>query len=304
MNHPLHNISICIPCYEQQGDGHRTLAQLLKSIALQNCPSAIRVYISDNSKDDKIRKMVRNFADLNPLIFIGYKKSMKRGVSANSNAAIKMATTEFIKIMYQDDFFVTKNAVALIIEKLHTHHWVVCDSVHVNNEGKILKNVTPHLDKNRIIRNIENTIGMPSVVAWRKTKVTFDEKLKTALDTDFYGNMLIEHGLPGHIHKTIIAQRIWNKSVSSIQPDATETDKKLIAEKHTRAEPTENTSAPKKEWFYAELKEYWQKSRGADKRKLTKEEQEASHKFALEVSGIVVGGIRKNGARKNKTRDS
>ena len=49
-------ISICIPCYEMSGKGHKYLEHNLNHIVSQNYKN-FEVIISDQSQDDKIKTL-------------------------------------------------------------------------------------------------------------------------------------------------------------------------------------------------------------------------------------------------------
>lgn len=209
-------ISVCIPTYEQFGKGHLKLKQLFDSILMQDCVKKVEVCVSDNSaKENKgIQELVKEYEKK---LTIKYFRNTKTfGVSNNTNAAIKMASTDMIKIMYQDDYFVHKAALSEFIAGLEKSHWCICDSNHVKDTGTIINKVTAKCDVKKLGSGV-NPIGMPSVIGFKKTKLVFDNRLKTLLDIKFYLDLFNTYGEPHIINKVLVAQRIWDSSVSSIQ---------------------------------------------------------------------------------------
>lgn len=189
-------ISICIPAYEQ-GEGHATLEKLLQSIQMQSFKE-YEICVSDNSG---------TFQDLCIKYGARWQHNNKTfGVSANTNAAIDMATYDCIKIMYQDDWFITD-----CLHEFITDTWKVSASTHYFESGK---RINQYPDFIRTMSTETNCLGMPSVISFNKCKVRFNEDLKMVLDLDFYFQLFNIYGQPKIIKGHNIAQRIWNKQQS------------------------------------------------------------------------------------------
>lgn len=191
-------ISICIPAYEQ-GEGHATLEKLLQSIQMQSFKE-YEICVSDNSG---------TFQDLCIKYGARWQHNDKTfGVSANTNAAIEMATHDCIKVMYQDDWFITD-----CLHEFITDTWKVSASTHYFESGK---KINQYPDFIRTMTTQSNGIGMPSVISFNKCKARFNEDLKMVLDIDFYFQLFNIYGQPEIIKGHNIAQRIWNKQQSYI----------------------------------------------------------------------------------------
>lgn len=207
-------ISICIPTYEQDGTGYEKLSQLLMSIFMQNCRNNIEVVISDNSKDDKVHKTCIEFAGKLDIKYIHNNKTF--GVSANTNNAISHASYDLIKPMYQDDMFISDKAVSFFITTLMYYGWSVSKSVLVNEKSKTKLLTNPHYQEDI---HFCNTIGMPSVIAFRKCEARFKEDLLFILDGDFYKQLYEKYGLPIIGSTSFVLQRIWSGSQTSTLDD-------------------------------------------------------------------------------------
>lgn len=218
-------ISICIPTYEQRGEGAKMLSVLLMSIATQTFSDPFEVVISDNATDGSIKKVVEGFKFTYPRLVIGYHFNPVRGVSENINNSIDLARYDKIKLMMQDDYFAHPMALKYFSDALDHSGWVMSDSRHVNAEGtKIGERRANYYPENFDT----NTVGMPSVIAFRKSDIRFDARLSTFCDVYFYYQLYQKFSYPGHIPHKIIAQRYHNASQSRNQPGSHVKDKNFL----------------------------------------------------------------------------
>lgn len=178
-------VSICIPTYEK----HVSLKRLLDSIAKQKYCD-IEVIITDNSKlplkstffpellNDKV-KYFHNYPSLEP--------------ARNWNKCLSLATGEYIKIMFDDDWFADENSLGNFVNLLEFNSdcgFAFCGSWQVSSTSKFSRAITDKQAK-RIQNNYKNLmngnfIGAPSAVFYRKNAFLFDDKLKWLVDVDFY----------------------------------------------------------------------------------------------------------------------
>jgi glycosyltransferase involved in cell wall biosynthesis len=114
-------ISVCIPTYEQHGSGAHYLKILLQSLEQQQGVD-FDVIVSDNSAGAELEKLCAAFS---AGLSIRYLRNPVRGVSNNSNNAIANATSDFIKIMYQDDLLMGPHSLVQFAEALTRRAWAV-----------------------------------------------------------------------------------------------------------------------------------------------------------------------------------
>lgn len=213
--------SICIPTYNQRGKGAYMLTQLLNSIRRQKGVD-YEVCISDNDTTSSIYKVVEQFDDL---MTIRYLHNPVQGASENINAVLNMACYDKVKLMMQDDMFYSDSALQLFSEILDKYAWVISDSIHINETGgrtgKRIANYDPTNFDN-------NTVGMPSVIGFRKNDLRFDARLKTFCDLYFYYQLYQLYGMPGKVPGFNIASRFHNASQSRNQPPSHAADKNLL----------------------------------------------------------------------------
>jgi glycosyltransferase involved in cell wall biosynthesis len=200
-------VSICIPCYNNADEVER----LLNSILGQTYTD-YEVNISDDSTDDETEKLVEQYRGMiDNLNYIHNEKPY--GHIFNWNVAIKMATGEYIKIMFSDDWFTSKDSLGEFVNLLDTNsraifafsgsRQVMLDGQNIGNMHHVtsMHNKTSYdryapreyIEKLRkdyryLIRS--NQIGAPSATIYRRdsdgTVTLFDEKSNWASDVFLY----------------------------------------------------------------------------------------------------------------------
>lgn len=110
-------------------------------------------------------------------------------MAENTNAGIKRARGEFIKILYLDDWFAHDNALQAMVEEFtHIDEWLIC-GVDTN----------PHPQWTSDIETGNNKLGSPSALMFRnnfENNILFDENMSWLLDCDLYKRMEEKHGTP------------------------------------------------------------------------------------------------------------
>lgn len=218
-------ISIVIPTYDQQGEGPRMVTQLLNTIRLQKISYPYEIAISDTSTTDEIKHICRAFKTLP----INYTRNTKTfGASENINNAISLARYQMVKLMCQDDLFARADSIDIFVEALKKRDWVISNSVHINEAGQVTYKKQAAYNHNRFDKNIT---GMPSVVAWKRCDLRFDETLKTVCDMKFYYDLYELYGPPEIIKEFTVAQRFWKGSLSRNQVNLHQKEVQLLREK-------------------------------------------------------------------------
>lgn len=155
------------------------------------------VIITDDSPDDSVANFLRqNYTD--PRIQY-YKNVAPLGTPENWNEGIRQATGDWIKLMHDDDWFATENALKHFHEAVMTNnagfYFCAYNNVYLdksttelvtlpNARWKRVKNFVPAL----YARNI---IGPPSVVLVKKDIANrYDKRMKWLVDIDYYIQVL------------------------------------------------------------------------------------------------------------------
>lgn len=212
-------ISICIPTTEliySDGKimGPHMLNHLLKSISEQTYTN-YEIIISDQSKTDVIKNEVDNWSNLNIKYF---KNDKGRGSAAkNLNFAFTKATGEYIKPIFQDDYFFSPNTLEYIVSNLRDHTWGFVGTYHCreNEINNLYRPFSPRWGNAISILSGQNTVSGPSVMFFKNDNNFFDEDLCWLNDVEFYYRLYIKYGLPLLLPKQEIVQRLRDEGVSN-----------------------------------------------------------------------------------------
>src|SRR3989338_9998299 len=195
-NYNKTTISVCIPTYEMHGKGSILLKRNFNMLLGQTFKN-FEVIVTDNSPDDIIKNLCKdpNYKALN----VKYIRNPKRGISPNTNEAIKQSTGELIKILYMDDYLTNKNSLQDIVDSFKGY-WLVTGCGHDTGNGKIRDMHLPTWNKKLYLG--KNTIGSPSVLTIKnENPPLFDENLTWTLDCDYYQRLYDQHGEPTILNK-------------------------------------------------------------------------------------------------------
>lgn len=218
-------ISVVIPTYEQHGKGVHYLTLLLRSLFNQR--GGFEVIVSDNSKDDVIKQLCEKFAtNLN----LKYVHNPIVGISANFNRGINEASYEKIKLMCQDDLLTSPLALTEFEKALDHSHWAVSASTWIDENGHLIKYHGASWNKD-MLKGV-NSIGMPSVTAFKKNEFEFDTNLTTLSDCEYYWLLMEKYGPPKWINKALVAQRFHSLSVSNTQAHKGREEYEYLKQKH------------------------------------------------------------------------
>lgn len=195
-----------------KGHGVMYLDNLFSSIHNQTFKD-YEVVVSDHSQDNKIQDLCHLWSEKFSIKYIkcshGYGNS-----SINTNNAIENAKGEFVKIMHQDDFFYSDNALEIINKELFEKgsSWGVCGFIHLNENNNFFKKRTPKF-KNSIMA--ANLMGAPSVSFFKREDNLLDENLIWMNDAELYFRLNKKYGKPLIIKDILVVIRVWGNRVTS-----------------------------------------------------------------------------------------
>lgn len=239
-------VSVCIPTCELI-NGTNMLTQLFQSIVEQSFDD-YEIIVSDQSVSADIKNLCRHW---NAKINLVYITEHHRGSGEeNLNNAIRQARGKYIKIMYQDDFFVDNTALAKMVERLELgpERWVAMGCLHCNEDDT--KNLfKPHIPKWIEVFNLalgNNTIGSPSVTMFENNGILIDEKLIWLMDCEFYYRLRRATTTPALLLDTGIAIRLRKDSITNtmITPELIKEEKLYIKIKHQQNISPDITKLP------------------------------------------------------------
>lgn len=211
MGKDMPKVSICIPTYNNADE----VAHLLESIFEQDYTD-FEVNISDDSTNDEIAKVVEQYQEKyqkNQIRYIHNEKGL--GHIFNWNAAIRMATGEYIKIMFSDDWFTDCRSLGEFVRMLDENQdallafsgsrQVMLDGQNIEDVKHVTKdNTKPSYDRyasDEFIQRLQqdyrflfcgNQIGAPSACIYRRgsSLTLFDEQSNWASDMYLYFDLL------------------------------------------------------------------------------------------------------------------
>lgn len=167
--------------------------RLLDSIAVQTYQD-FEVVITDDSPDDSVEAVVRNYPSL-PIRY--FRNPVALGTPANWNQGISLAQGEWIKIMHDDDWFRTPESLKRFADETKKgFHFICARYVNVFEDGREEAPAFPPVWRKRIVGNpltllSTNVIGPPSVtMVHRQIQEQYDTFMKWRVDLDFYIRVL------------------------------------------------------------------------------------------------------------------
>ncbi|HEU4610366.1 MAG TPA: glycosyltransferase family 2 protein [Chitinophagaceae bacterium] len=181
-------ISICIPVYKNLD----FLQRLLDSIASQTY-TGYEVILTDDSPDNEVEQYVRQRKDIPRLRY--FRNPHPLGSPENWNEALRHASGDWIKIMHDDDWFVSPDSLEKFAGAAGANKADFIFSSFFNvylDSGKQEMMTPPALRLKALQRSpasllSKNIIGPPSVVMYRnKPDSLYDRSLKWLVDIDFY----------------------------------------------------------------------------------------------------------------------
>lgn len=195
--------SICIPTYEMGDYGDKFLEDNFNRLLNQSIQD-FEIVISDQSNNSSIEKCCEKYSSR---LNIKYIHNMDgRGKAAiNLNRALLNATGEFVKILFQDDFFVDDLSLEKIRDKFIQENcgWVVNSFTHSHDRISFSGNTRASYN-DRILYGV-NTIGNPSNYCVKKDHVQMlDENLLYVVDCEMYYRTFLSCGLPGIVNDILV----------------------------------------------------------------------------------------------------
>ncbi len=181
-------ISVCIPTYKNPAYVER----LLQSILTQTYRD-FEIVMTDNSPDDSIAHLVHQFSDRLPILY--HKNDPPTEMAENFNRGMGKASGRWIKMMHDDDWFNTPDALAKFAEAAHRTKskfiFSACQEVFSISGEKKEHTLTgwrkEMLEQDPLNLFFLNVIGHPSVVMHiNEPEILYDTQFRWVVDVDFY----------------------------------------------------------------------------------------------------------------------
>lgn len=200
-------ISVCVPVSIRHESQIQYFIELMDSLINQNYDLK-EILVSDDQGTKEIEYICAKLRDSG--INIQYTISNYTGIANNLNHCISMAKGDLIKIMFQDDFFITGNALSHIQETMSRAEssWYVSACNHYSQEKAIYFEDFFPKKSNRLLDGA-NSISSPSVVTFKSDQfLPFSDKLTYLIDCEWYLRMTHNFGLPIFDRELLISNRI------------------------------------------------------------------------------------------------
>lgn len=211
-------ISVCIPAYKRVN----YLKRLLDSLLAQTFYD-FEVIVSDDSNDDSVENLVTDYK--NKFAISYFKNPDALGTPANWNAVISKASGDWIKLIHDDDWFASPQALQVFADHIaNNNKFIFCAYENFNNDNNISKGQL-HLSpfwKTRIINNpvtlmANNVVGPPSVTMFhRSITEQYDTRMKWRVDMDFYIRVLLQEQAYTYVETVLINIGIGETQVTNV----------------------------------------------------------------------------------------
>ena len=202
----MSDITVIIPVYDPYEIFENYIERALTSITEQILLPT-EVLLSGPLKPSYLDSLFKIYGQTMSIRFI-YNNSTS--TSSNLNFLAKQSTSKITKILFQDDFLISKYVLRDISQKFRIQKkvWLVVASKNYDDFSRnYVRNIRPRFSK-KIAEGI-NTIGSPSVIAFRtESFINFNEDLIWMLDCDWYLRMKHNYGRPIFLRKFGVANRL------------------------------------------------------------------------------------------------
>ena len=199
-------VTVAIPTYNSLND----LKKALESVLIQEYDD-YEVVITDDSKNNEIEDYLKELN--NPKVKY-FHNVPSLGPAKNWNSMLEKAEGEYIKILFQDDWFLTKDALRKMVDLMDNNpqaDFGYCKQIGFKRgTNKIVhrraQKYVKRLQKDPMELFLSNRISAPSVVILRKSKnYRFDEKTQWTVDVDLYMRALLDNSKIAFLNEELVA---------------------------------------------------------------------------------------------------
>ena len=200
-------ISICIPAYKHV----EYLQRLLDSILTQTFKD-FEIIITDDSPDDSVANLVQKYTGRADIRY--FKNQQVLGTPENWNEAIRKARGKWIKIMHNDDWFTSDEALQIFYRGTQEHPGDVFFFSAFQNveedtgrkqiirlsyaDNKVFKSNPYHLLKKVYVGNPSCTLVRKDLGIW------YDKRYKFIVDFDYYIRVIQKTKMPVYIEEVLL----------------------------------------------------------------------------------------------------
>ena len=193
-------ISVCVPVYAMAGGrSERFLVEFFSNLVEQSFKD-FDIVVSDQSPEASgfyLLPIISAFRHVLDIKYVQNNSSIKSAAN-NVNNAIRHATGEIVKLLYMDDFFVDRQALAKIAQAFdnNTNKWLIGGYLNCNEDRTLFYNPKQPWYGNAYV-NGDNSTGNPSNYAVRREcALEMDENLAWIVDGEYFYRSYYHYGAP------------------------------------------------------------------------------------------------------------
>lgn len=191
----------------------------------------IEVIVSDNSTNSDLESICRWHPLSSKIRYVRLTERYGGQFGVNLINAVKLARGDVVKILFQDDRFFLRDALARIAAAFINSkvNWIASGCIETPDFRQLKRVFFPSWNP-RIAEGI-NSIGAPSVIAYRNGfNVDFDSRLTFMIDCDFYHRQSIKWGPAGFIMSPDVFIGIGDHQVTNrnVTPEIKERDMRIV----------------------------------------------------------------------------
>ena len=228
-------LCICIPFFLDDSKDVGYLIELLQSIRTQTYTD-YQVILCEDLNSPVNLKLEDIGLSVNNLRQIKIFKSQVSGVSANTNFAVSLARSEYVKIMFHDDLLANESSLSEIVKAMESSkkRWLLSACDHFNQDsGELGPSMVPKLKKS--LFDAKNTVSSPSVVAFRADSfLEFSQSLSLMMDCEWYIRMVHNYGKPIVLRNVTIINRIHSNQAQHGWKSRLAEEKNTVRSMHTK----------------------------------------------------------------------
>lgn len=178
--------------------------------------------------------MARNHFPINFLV------NSSTNAAQNINFGVEQASGSHVKLLFQDDFFYSNDALRHSLALNDNSPWSASKFIHVNEFGEAIgKGRLPHYSE--ALRRGINFLGAPSVVTFlKKAYIRMDENLVYLFDCDWYLKMSHRYGPPVCDSSSTIAIRLHEGQATHWAKKFLKPERAIVANNHHHQRDSRN----------------------------------------------------------------
>ena len=199
-------VTVAIPTYNNLKD----LKRALESVFMQDFED-YEIIIADNSTNSETEEYIKG---LNHPKIDYFRNIPPVSPSANWNKMLDKSQGEYIKILFDDDWFLTKDALGKMVNLMDEHpeaDFGYCRQIGFKRgTNKVVhrraQKYVKRLQKDPMELMLANRISAPSVIIVRKSfPVRFDEQIVWGNDADYYISAILHNNNIAFLNEELVA---------------------------------------------------------------------------------------------------